>query len=92
MNENPDLHCIELVELTTEYFEGALPPAEAARLEAHLAICPGCEEYLQQMRVTQETLGRPDASVLEEPSRDKLLEVFRAWKAGENPGGADGHG
>ena len=57
----PDLDCIDLVEITTEYFEGTLPPAEVARLEAHLTECDGCTEFVRQMRVTQDTLGRLDA-------------------------------
>jgi len=75
-----DMHCKELVELSTEYFEGALAPADVARLEAHLADCDGCEEYLRQMRLTQEALGRIDATAVPAPGRDRLLEVFRAWK------------
>jgi anti-sigma factor RsiW len=38
-----DLRCRELVELVTDYLEGALAPAERARFEAHVADCPGCE-------------------------------------------------
>ena len=77
----PDLDCIDLVEITTDYFEGTLAPADAARLEAHLTECDGCTEYLRQMRMTQEALGRPDAAVIPAPGRERLLEVFRAWKA-----------
>ena len=58
----PDMDCIDLVEITTEYFDGTLSLAEVARLEHHLTECDGCTEYLRQMRVTQETLGRPDAA------------------------------
>lgn len=76
----PDMDCIDLVEITTEYFDGTLSLAEVARLEHHLTECDGCTEYLRQMRVTQETLGRPDAAVLAAPGRKRLLEVFRAWK------------
>jgi anti-sigma factor RsiW len=77
----PDLDCIELVELTTEYFEGSLPPSDVARLEAHLSECDGCTEYVRQMRVTQETLGRVDAAVVPAPGRGRLLAAFRAWRA-----------
>jgi anti-sigma factor RsiW len=78
-----DLDCIELVELTTDYFEGALPAEEVARLEAHLTECDGCTEFVRQMRATQSALGRIDPQALPAPGRDKLLAVFRAWKAGE---------
>jgi anti-sigma factor RsiW len=83
----PELDCIELVELTTDYFEGALPPGEAARLEAHLTECDGCTEFVRQMRLTQEALGRVDAAVVPAPGRERLLAAFRAWKAGESESG-----
>ncbi len=76
----PDMDCLDLVEITTDYFEGSLPPAEAARLEEHLTTCDGCTEYLRQMRLTQETLGRPDATVIPAPGRERLLAAFRSWK------------
>jgi anti-sigma factor RsiW len=44
--------CQELVELVTDYLEGALSRADAARFESHVAACPGCEIYIEQMRST----------------------------------------
>jgi anti-sigma factor RsiW len=76
-----DVDCIDLVEWTTDYFEGALSPHDARRLEAHLRDCDGCTEYLAQMRATQDALGAPDAAVLPAPGRDRLIAAFRAWKA-----------
>jgi anti-sigma factor RsiW len=76
-----DMDCIDLVEITTDYFEGALPPTEVARLEAHLTECDGCTEFVRQMREMQRTLGRVDAAVIPAPGRERLLEAFRAWKA-----------
>ncbi len=52
-----DLSCRELVELATDYLEGALPEAELARFEAHLAGCAGCEAYLEQVRATIALVG-----------------------------------
>ncbi len=50
---DPDaLDCIELVELVTEYLDGALEPAERDRLERHLAACDGCTAYVAQFRAT----------------------------------------
>ena len=37
MTTSRELTCQELVELVTDYLEGALPAAERARFEAHLA-------------------------------------------------------
>ena len=50
--ENDEMTCKELVEVVTDYLEGGCPSAERARLEAHLAECPYCVEYIEQMRQT----------------------------------------
>ena len=52
-----DLACTAVVEIMTDYLEGALPAAEARRLERHLETCPGCTEYLEQMRTVAGSLG-----------------------------------
>ncbi|HEX2185731.1 MAG TPA: zf-HC2 domain-containing protein [Chloroflexota bacterium] len=77
-----ELTCRELVELVTEYLEGVLPAGERTRVEAHLAHCPGCRNYLQQMRRTIDTLGRLSEDSLPEEAKQKLLAAFRSWKAG----------
>ena len=53
-----DLLCVEFVEAVTDYLEGAMRPARCARLESHLAACPGCTRYLAQMRTTIDLTGR----------------------------------
>jgi anti-sigma factor RsiW len=77
-----DLDCIELVEMTTAYFEEALAPEERARLEAHLTECDGCTEYVRQMRATQAALGQVDLGTVPGAMREKLLGAFRVWKSG----------
>jgi anti-sigma factor RsiW len=52
-----DLACRELVELVTEYLDGALDVSARARLDAHLAECGGCERYLEQLRQTVRVAG-----------------------------------
>jgi anti-sigma factor RsiW len=76
------LTCRELVELVTDYLEGKLPPADQARFEQHLALCPNCPTYLAQMRQTIRALGMlPEESIAPE-ARQELLEAFRNWKRG----------
>jgi anti-sigma factor RsiW len=70
--------CQELVELVTDYLEGALPPEDVARFEAHLAACPGCETYLQQMRSTI-AVTRASGDVVEPAAVSPLLDAFRDW-------------
>ena len=52
-----ELACFELVELVTDYLERVLPAAEARRLERHLDTCPGCTEYVEQMRTIAGSLS-----------------------------------
>ena len=59
-NHADDLACVEVVEIVTDYLEGALPAAEASRLERHLETCPGCSEYLEQLRAGRRLAERPD--------------------------------
>ena len=81
--------CQEMVELVTEYLEGALAPDERARFDEHLAQCEACPKYLEQMRVTLRLLGRLRVEDVDPRAREELREAFRGWRWG---GGARGHG
>lgn len=72
-----DLACTEEVELITEYLEGALPEEEARRLERHLETCPGCVEYVEQMRTLAGSLGGLREDQLPARMRAGLVESFR---------------
>ena len=72
-----DIACIELVDLLTEYLEGALPPDEVVAVEVHLETCPPCRTYLAQMRATIATLGSVPVETLSDQAYDTLLAAFR---------------
>ena len=72
--------CQELVELVTDYLEGAPPPAERARFESHIADCGGCRAYLEQIRVTIRLSGTLRPEQLDPAAEEALLEAFRDWK------------
>jgi len=80
---HPELSCRELVELVTEYLEGAMSQPERARLEDHLVGCTGCRAYLDQMRLTIKATGHLTEDALPEAAQQELLSVFRAWKGGD---------
>lgn len=69
--------CHEVVELVTDYFDGALPPEEAALFEQHLNFCDGCDLYVDQMRMTIATVGRIDGAEIPSAMRARLLAAFR---------------
>ena len=82
MSQTNDFTCRDLVQLVTAYLEGTLPPAQQALFEAHLAICPGCTTYLEQMRTTIRLLGTLNEQNIDPQASEQLLQVFRDWHAG----------
>jgi anti-sigma factor RsiW len=76
------LTCQELVELVTEYLESNLPADQQTRFDAHLAACPGCAEYLRQMRETINASRSLNEESLQPAARAALVVVFRSWYAG----------
>jgi anti-sigma factor RsiW len=72
-----DLTCQGLVELVTAYLEGALDEESTHRFDQHLAICPGCETYLEQMKETASLVGEIPVETLSEEMQTALLHAFR---------------
>jgi anti-sigma factor RsiW len=75
------LACRQAVELVTDYLEGALPPAQRRRFEAHLARCPDCPEYLAQMRAIIALTGSITPDDLTPRMRGELITLYRRWLA-----------
>ena len=65
----------------TDYLDGALSARDRARLEGHLAECPHCSEYLNQIRVTVAAAGRVEADDLAPEVLDELVSLYRRWQA-----------
>ncbi len=80
MSDPTGMSCQDLVELVTEYLEGTLAAEARARLEYHLSLCRPCRDYLEQMRLTVQTLGKLSEDTLPEDARQQLLHAFRDWK------------
>jgi anti-sigma factor RsiW len=74
------LSCQELVELVTEYLEGALTGAELQRFEHHLAACGKCQQYLEQLRATIAATGTLTVDDLTPEMEAALLQEFRGWR------------
>ncbi len=79
MSHATDMTCRELVDVITDYLEGKLSKADRARFEEHVASCPYCTNYLDQMRATIDALGELPEESLTPAARDHLLEAFRGW-------------
>ena len=73
------LTCGEIIQLTTEYLEGTMPPDTRLRFERHVAICPPCRGFLGQMRETLRISGQITEESISPETREALLEAFRDW-------------
>ena len=75
-----EVTCEQLVELVTDYFEGALPPRTLSRVEEHLVMCDWCVTYVEQMQATVDSLRTLRDRSSREPA-DSLLAALRAKQA-----------
>ncbi|HEY0416742.1 MAG TPA: zf-HC2 domain-containing protein [Gaiellaceae bacterium] len=74
------LSCQELVELVTDYLEGALDERDVRAFEAHIAGCDGCTEYLEQLRATIRVTGTLTLEDVSPAAEAALLQAFRDWQ------------
>lgn len=73
--------CRELVELVSAYLDGELSWLDRMRFRAHVAMCPDCAAWLEQMEATTAALGRaPDLEIPPAIQTD-MLEAFERWTA-----------
>lgn len=76
-----EIRCIEMVEIVTDWMEGALDDDTRTAVEEHLAICPDCTAYLDQLRTTAAALAARLADRMEPAPADvraRLVAAFRA--------------
>ena len=74
------LVCQQAVALVTDYLDDALSRADRARFEAHIADCPHCRAYLEQIRTTIALTGRIEPDDLAPEVQDELIALYRSWR------------
>ncbi len=74
------LVCRQAVSLMTDYLDGALGQRDRDRLEAHLAGCAHCSEYLAQIRATIAAAGHVEPDDLSPEALDDLVALYRNWR------------
>jgi anti-sigma factor RsiW len=86
-----ELRCQAMVELMTDYLEGALSPTDRLRFERHISGCPNCRAYLEQIRLTIRLVGAAGEHDLDPLARAELLEAFKDWnREPPSSGGREG--
>jgi anti-sigma factor RsiW len=74
------LACRDVVELVTDYLEGALDRSGRLRFEVHLSGCPDCTEYVRQMRMTIAVTRRLEVGDLRPELQRQFAVLYRRWK------------
>jgi anti-sigma factor RsiW len=75
------LTCQQLVELITDYAEGALDAEQHAAVARHLSDCDECLRYASQLQQTGRVLASMPAPVLSNDDRAALIAAYREWCA-----------
>lgn len=71
--------CRQFVEDVTAFLDGALPAHVMVLVQGHLADCPHCREYLNQMRRTiamSRALTDDDVDAMPADVRERLMQAF----------------
>ncbi len=72
--------CAEVVELASDYIEGAMNAEERMRFELHLNLCDGCTSFLEQVRTTARLAGSLSVDQIPDDVKTRLLAAFRDWE------------
>jgi predicted anti-sigma-YlaC factor YlaD len=77
------LDCREVVVLVTDYFEAQLLQEVRVAFEEHLKGCPGCTNYVEQMKHTISMLRSLTEKPLFPDNTEELRHLFRTWRQNE---------
>ena len=72
--------CQEVVELASEYLEGAMTTGQMTRFELHLNLCDGCSSFVEQVRATVGLARALPEEEIPEELKAQLLAAFRDWR------------
>ena len=73
-----EVACRQVVELVTDYLEGTLPEPLRLAVETHLAECPHCVDYVEQMRSVAASLRDVPPENITPAARSELVSAFRS--------------
>jgi anti-sigma factor RsiW len=80
------VRCREMVDVVTDWMEGALDETQRAAVEGHLSICPDCIAYVDQLRTATALAAQlAEADAAEAAPVDlkaRLLAAFRSSRPG----------
>lgn len=75
-----DPACLEIFARLSEYLDGDLPAEDCAEVEAHIADCPPCVEFLKGLRTSVEASHRFKVPAAPAPVDSELRDrLSKAW-------------
>ncbi len=83
MASPPDRYagCEELFAVLSEYLDANLPPTDCAAIEAHIASCPACVEFVESLKrsvkLCRVSGAPPDLPPLPDDVRKKLFDAYQ---------------
>ena len=72
--------CRDAIQLMSDYLDGSLTRRDRRRLDKHIANCPHCSLYLEQLRTTIAASGVATPDDLNPEVVDGLVELFRQYR------------
>jgi predicted anti-sigma-YlaC factor YlaD len=72
-----EIPCAQIVEMVTDYLEGAMSGEQRRLVDEHLQDCLPCTRYFEQIRTTIELVGSIEESDLSAAAWDQLRTAFR---------------
>jgi len=85
-----NVDCKDLFAALSQYLDKELPAADCAAIEAHIAACAPCVEFVNSLKRTVElcrTSGTPSEPLpLPEEVRKQLLEAYQRSRVVHKPG------
>ena len=75
-----DQRCIDLVNMVTDYLDGALSEGQRRSTEQHLHGCEACRVALEQFQTVIRLTGRltpKDVATIDALARDRLMATLR---------------
>lgn len=67
--------------MVSDYLDGTLAEHDRRLIERHLAACPPCVYYLEQMRGVIHVSATLRETIPDAETRKHLLAAFREWKS-----------
>jgi predicted anti-sigma-YlaC factor YlaD len=71
------MNCVELLDVVSDALDGTLAEGARAGFDEHLRACAACRNYVEQLKISVESLKRIPREGRPNPRRDALIEAYR---------------